>query len=41
LAGKPAKIVEKPKSIGRSACATVADLKFGHYMAQEKPKMPA
>jgi hypothetical protein len=27
---------EKPKSIARNGCATVADLKFGHYKPEKK-----
>jgi len=27
---------ERPKRTGKSACATLADLKFGHYTTQEK-----
>jgi len=28
---------EKPKSTGRSACATFADLKIGHYTRKTAP----
>jgi len=32
--------MERPESTAGSACATLAVLKIGHYIAHEEPKMP-
>jgi len=39
--GGKGRIRGEPKSTGRSACATLVDLRIGHEITQEEPKMPA